>query len=264
MTLNIYTHNPNSEGAKALATALGVKRIRQEGSKYVGRAGKTVINWGSSTIPEQVDRGARILNRPESVRQVTNKLEFFNLVRAAQVRNNTDLPRIPEFTTDRNVAAGWVENGAKVVVRTKLNGHSGDGIVIIEDKGVDIPAAPLYTKYVPKLQEWRVHVLKDGNELTVIDLQRKIRDPKFEGVPDWNVRSHANGFIFAREVDPPNPDILDQAIKALDVSGLDFGAVDVIWNQQQGAAYVLEINTAPGLVGQTVENYANAFKKFLG
>lgn len=263
MTLNIYTHNPNSEGAKALANALGVKRIKQEGSKYVGRAGKTVINWGSSNVPAQVDSGARILNRPESVRRVTNKLDFFNLVKDAHRRNGNETPRIPEFTTDRAVATRWVEEGAKVVVRTKLNGHSGDGIVVIEERGVDIPAAPLYTKYVPKKQEWRVHVLKDGDQLTVIDMQRKIRDPKFEGVPNWNVRSHDNGFIFAREVDAPNPDILEQAIRALDVSGLDFGAVDVIWNQQQGAAYVLEINTAPGLVGQTVESYANAFKKYL-
>lgn len=257
MSLNLYAHNKFSEGAKSLSTALGIKRIKQEGSKYVGRAGKTVINWGSSNLPENVDRGARILNRPEAVSRVTDKLAFFRLA------HERGAPRIPEWTTEKSKVREWLEGGRKVVCRTKLNGHSGDGIVVIEGAGVDIPNAPLYTMYVPKKEEWRIHVLRDGDELTVIDMQRKIRDPDFEGVPDWNVRSHNNGFIFARNVDAPNPDVLEQAIKALEVTGLDFGAVDVIWNQQQGAAYVLEINTAPGLVGTTVESYANAFKKFL-
>ena len=263
MPLNIYTHNANSEGAKALSGAMGIKRIKQEGSKYVGRAGKTVINWGASKLPENVDAGARILNRPEHVRRVTNKLDFFNLVKAAHAANGDEKPRIPEFTTSAAKVREWLEAGRKVVVRAVLNGHSGAGITVLEGPGVDIPAAPLYTVYVPKKEEWRIHVLRDGNELAIIDKQRKIRDPDFEGVPDWNVRSHANGFIFARNVEDPNPDVLEQAIRALEVTGLDFGAVDVVWNQQQGAAYVLEINTAPGLVGTTVESYANAFKRFV-
>jgi D-alanine-D-alanine ligase-like ATP-grasp enzyme len=46
---------------------------------------------------------------------------------------------------------------------------------------------------------------------------------------------------------------------------LDFGAVDVIWNEKQQRAYVLEVNTAPGLEGQTVDDYARGIKEnFLG
>lgn len=254
--LNIYSHNPNSEGAKALSEALGVKRIKREGSKYRGTADKNVINWGASQVPENV-AGATIFNKPDAVRSVSDKLRFFQRCR------DNGAPRIPEFTTDQQVVRRWLGEGKKVVVRRVLNGHSGAGIEILEGAGVDIPVAPLYTVYVPKKEEWRIHVFKYGRELSVVDMQRKIRNPDFAGVPNWNVRSHDNGFIFAREVDPPNPDILNQAIKALEISGLDFGAVDVVWNQQQGAAYVLEINSAPGLVGQTVRNYANAFRRLL-
>ena len=53
--------------------------------------------------------------------------------------------------------------------------------------------------------------------------------------------------------------VLDQAKLAVKATGLDFGAVDIIWNNLQEKAYVLEINTAPGLEGQSVETY----KKFL-
>lgn len=258
MTLNIFPHNTNSEGARALAEALNVRRIKRGNSRYVGNAGKTVINWGcSGALPEQVLR-SRVLNKPEAVARVSNKLKFFLSCNEAAVA-----PRIPEFTTARGVVQGWLEAGRKVVARTLLNGHSGEGIVILEGEGVDIPDAPLYTVYVPKKEEWRLHVLKNDGELTIIDMQRKIRDPEHPGVPDWNVRSHANGFIFARNVEPPNPDVLRQALLALDVSGLDFGAVDVIWNQQAGCAYVLEINSAPGLTGTTITSYADAFRKFL-
>lgn len=256
MALNVYSHNPNSEGAKALAAALGVKRIKREGSRYVGTPNKNVINWGATALPENV-AGASIINKPDAVRSVSDKLRFFQKCR------DNGAPRTPEFTTDRQVVLQWLAEGKKVVARTVLNGHSGEGIVILEGAGVDIPVAPLYTVYVPKKQEWRIHVFRRGNNLKVIDMQRKIRDPDFDGVPDWNVRSHANGFIFAREVDPPNPDILNQAIKALEISGLDFGAVDVIWNEHNAQAYVLEINSAPGLVGQTVRNYAEAFRELM-
>lgn len=256
MTLNIFAYNANSEGARALSEALNVRRIRRENSRYIGGPNKTVINWGcSGELPANI-RGSRIINRPEAVALVTNKLTF---LRTCQREGS---PRIPEFTTDREVARRWLNEGIKVVARTILNGHSGNGIVILEGDGVDIPVAPLYTKYVPKKEEWRLHVFKDGAQLRIIDMQRKIRDPDYPGVPDWNVRSHANGFIFARNVEPPNPDVLRQALLALDASGLDFGAVDVIWNQQAGCAYVLEINSAPGLSGTTITSYADAFRKF--
>lgn len=260
MALNIYCQNPHSEGAKALSEALGVKRIKHgPDSKYRGRPEKTVINWGSSQpLPEEVSRSS-IINSPRCVALATNKLTFFQTCQAANAG-----PRIPEWTTNRDVVRQWLQNGSKAVARTVLNGHSGAGIVILEGAAIDIPNAPLYTKYVPKKEEWRIHILRVGNELSIIDQQRKIRDPNNPGIPNWNVRSHDNGFIFAREVDPPSPDVLVQALLALDATGLDFGAVDVLWNQQQGAAFVLEINTAPGLTGQTVVNYAEAFRRRFG
>ena len=45
--------------------------------------------------------------------------------------------------------------------------------------------------------------------------------------------------------------------------GLDFGAVDVIYNGHSNRAYVLEINTAPGLTGTTLDNYAAALRNLI-
>ena len=43
--------------------------------------------------------------------------------------------------------------------------------------------------------------------------------------------------------------------------GLDFGAVDVLWNERQQKAYVCEVNTAPGLEGITLDNYLKEIKE---
>ena len=52
--------------------------------------------------------------------------------------------------------------------------------------------------------------------------------------------------------------VKEQAVLSVKAVGLDFAGVDVIWNDKQKKAYVLEVNTAPGIEGQTVVNYAKA------
>jgi hypothetical protein len=250
--LNIWAYNPNSEGCAELARALGIQRIRHENSRYVGSERKTVINWGSSTLPDAVAR-SRILNSPGVVAAMSNKRKFFELMEDA-----TDV-RVPEWTTSKQETASWIENKAKVCARAKLTGHSGEGLSI-HSSYVDIPDVSLYTIYVPKDMEFRVHIV-DGE---IIDVQRKIKRPDFEGEVNWKIRNHAGGFLYARNgVDEICPeDVRTQALACMERSGLDFGAVDVIWNAKRAQAYVLEINTAPGLQGQTVTSYADAFRKY--
>ena len=142
--------------------------------------------------------------------------------------------------------------------RTKLTGHSGEGIVIATqaDELVD---APLYVKYIPKKDEYRVHVFDNR----VIDIQKKGRRKDVEEA-NFQVRNHANGFVYMREgIDPPNA-VTDSALQVMQHVSLHFGAVDVIWNEKHKRAVVLEINTAPGLEGSTIHSYANAFNELRG
>jgi len=119
----------------------------------------------------------------------------------------------------------------------------------------ELVRAPLYVRYVPKQDEYRVHVAFGR----VIAVQRKARRTDVEN-PNWQIRNHANGFVFAREGVQAPIAVIDQAVAAVAAMGLDFGGVDVIWNDRRRAAYVLEINTACGLEGQTVNDYAEAFR----
>ena len=252
----IFPYKNGSEGAKALADALGVRQIKRENSRYKGRKDKLVINWGSSTSTEEVDKSS-VLNPPEAVALAADKLKWFNHIYEWNDEHQDKHVSIPEFTDDRHEVANIL--GFPIVCRTVLNGHSGEGIVIANTPNELVPA-PLYTEYYKKKSEWRIHVMAGD----VVDIQRKVRNPE---VPDdqinWQVRNHGNGFIFTRGTAEECPDMVKtMAVRAVEATGLHFGAVDVIYNERYGQAIVLEINTAPGLTGTTLEGYKGRLSAF--
>lgn len=251
----IYLQNPNSEGGRALAQSANLRRIRHENSTFRGGPRKVVVNWGSSSIPEQVSQnGTRIINRPEAVSNSANKLNFFRTV--------SDDLTVPS-TTEHAVALSWLEEGSTVIARTVLNGHSGNGIqIMVPNDPSTFIQAPLYTKYVKKRDEYRIHVCNGR----VISVQRKaLSEELLNGrEPNWLIRNHSNGFVFAREGVEAPQDVLDKSIEAVRQLGLDFGAVDIIYNTRHARGYVLEVNTAPGLVGTTLTDYTNAILELIG
>ena len=245
--MNIYPYKMESESSKALAAKLGVKRIKLEGSKFKPQ-GKVVVNWGSSSVPAAYLLKAKVVN--PDVSTAVNKLKFFQAIQG-------EVYCIP-FTTSKEEAKAEIEAGHVVVCRTKLSSHSGDGIVIAEtiDQLVD---APLYTRYIKKETEYRIHI---GNGRIFFE-QKKARS---HDVPDeqvnWKVRNLAGGFIFAHQgVDIPEP-VKASAIACMKVLGLDFGAVDVLYNAKSEKAYTLEVNCAPGLQGTTLDKYAEMLRGY--
>lgn len=244
----IYSHNKASEGAKALKEALNIRKIKNENSKFKGAANKLVINWGSSAPPEAVLE-CNVLNHPHAIRKAVNKLQAFQIL--------SEGVDVPEYTESREEANKWLAEGFTVVARTIVEGHGGEGIVLVENVA-ELPNAPLYTKYIPKAEEYRVHVFKDE----AFFVQRKARKKEVpDGEVNWKIRNLAGGFIFAnQDVDVP-PEAKEAAVKAVKLLGLDFGAVDIIWNKKRNKYYTLEVNTAPGLQGTTLEKYSEQFRK---
>jgi D-alanine-D-alanine ligase-like ATP-grasp enzyme len=246
MAIKVYPYKGGSKSAKLLADVLGGRVLRKVGSKYRYREGDLIINWGGGDCPFT---GRGVANQPNAIEPASNKLKCFNLMKEAGVS-------IPRFWTRRED----IPNDAfPVMCRTILQGHSGAGIVVAENRD-QLVAAPLYTQYVKKKHEYRVHALRrPGADTTSIIVQRKA---KRNGVEEANfkIRNLANGFVYV--IDGMVPAIIvNEAKKALESTGLAFGAVDVIWNEHQNKAYVLEINTAPGLEQRTAEAYARAFQE---
>jgi len=252
--INVYPYKLGSRSAKALSVALGGKVLKHVGSKFRPRHGDVVVNWGASNVP---DFGpATTLNADVSVAQC--KLASFRALEEAEVS-------VPVFCTT-------IEDAKlmkfPVVCRTKLRGHSGDGIVIA-DTAEELVPAPLYTQYTKKKDEYRVHVTRkyaghvDGEPNFLCDsffIQRKARKLEVEN-PNWQVRNLAGGFVFVEvEADEVPEAVLSAAEDTIEALNLTFGGVDVMWNEREGKAYVLECNTACGLEERTAAHYSDAIR----
>lgn len=234
----VAPHNMGSGGAKSLAHSLGGKVTKAQ--KRL-RHDVVLVNWGRSDLV--VKGGNEILNKPNAVARAANKLSCLQALKGARVS------AVP-FTTDRQQALEWIRNGDVVYGRKVLNGSSGKGIVVMQQAD-QMQSCPLYTKGVIKSHEYRVHVLRNQ----IIDVTKK-RRRKDEDTNDF-VKNLDNGWVYCREdIDPPE-EIMTCARNAVKALGLDFGAVDILW--KKSVPYVLEINTAPGLEGTTLERYTEAF-----
>lgn len=244
----VFPYKMGSKSGRSLAKALGLKRIFAD-RNYRHKPNNTIINWGNSILPTDTPVESKIINHPHAVKIAANKLFSFRYMSKAGVR-------VPPFTTDPQVASDEWGN-CLVVVRHKLTGKSGEGIELANSE--ELPQdAPLYTKYVKKRDEYRVHII-DG---VVIDFaQKKVRAGS-EG-NDFKIRNLDGGWIYTREgVVLPN-DVRTQSLAAVKAIGLDIGAVDVGYNETASEATVYEVNTACGLEGTTLVRYVDAISKLI-
>jgi carbamoylphosphate synthase large subunit len=250
MKIKILPYKPGSKSARDLVKQLSPIAVIKKQNTPVKGVKKLLINWGHSN-PWFSTVGVTVLNKPEAVAIASNKLLSFNKMKEAGVS-------IPEFTNDINVAKGWIENGRIALCRTLLRANSGRGIFIAKES-TDLIQAPLYVKYIRKEKEYRLHVFKEK----VIDLVEKRRRSNFGENPVYNkyIRSYEQGWIMARDGVSVSDETKAEAIKAVKALGLDFGAVDVVINSK-GKPVVLEVNTAPGIMGTTLTRYKEAIKEW--
>lgn len=251
-----------SDSVTALVAALRARdvevvRLRRVGSNFRGRAGDLIVNWGNSNIDLSGITGAgSLLNPPAAIRRASHKTTAFEAMRSAG-----NVPLV-ESTTRRQEAQAWLAAGHTVYARTVLQGHSGEGIVVCAqtapaDLGQiqfsdTLVQAPLYTKAITdQRREFRIHVMNG----VITFVQQKRRADGWQQNPQYSniVRNHSTGWIYAQQSVEPNQAAKDAAIRAVQALGLNFGAVDVITRRDE--AWVLEVNTAPGLTGTNLETY---------
>lgn len=253
----IYRGVGVSAGARQLAGAMQAKTIRRQGSKYRARATDAIINWGRSSIPEAYQK-AKVINKPKAVAKAIDKLASFRAFEEYGVP-------CPAWTTELGTALDWHTRG-RVLGRHTRTGRAGEGIAVyhaptrplVEERG-DEPVLPtLFTRYFRSRREYRVHVA--GGR--VIDTQQKRVRLDFAGDVDYEVRTHGRGWVFCREAVELDEGAQQAAVAAVDALGLDFGAVDLRVSDKSGPC-VLEVNTAPGLEGQTLQSYAEAMRQLV-
>lgn len=236
-------------------------------SSYIPRENDLIINWGRSTPKNNRFEHftGSTLNSYSSSAFASNKIDTMRILQ----ENNINCVL---STTDRDIAQGWLEDGCVVFARTLLNSHSGGGIVVCSNQvpehlgtwqhSTELVNARLYTKEATpeRHREFRIHTF--GGE--VIHTQLKKRRNGYRELGDAYsevVRNHSSGWIYASSegTSPANSAAIESAKAAVSALGLDFGAVDIITRGED--AWVLEVNTAPGLTGTTLTKYVEAFKK---
>lgn len=227
--------------------------VNPVGSKFAKalQGGLNDLNISSLRVSLQKGTQKKALNR--KVFFVTpgalNKIDQFTRFAAAGIS-------CPAFTTDPN---GVDALGSKCVfARTLINSTNGRGIVEFE-VGQPVPRAPLYTAYIPKKAEYRVHVLNGK----VVDVQQKRKKAGEDAAENRNtrIRNVSNGYVYCRDNVHPPENINELAISAVAACGYVYGAVDIIYNEKKNQCYVLEVNSRPGLMGTTIQKYAQAVKE---
>ena len=246
MKVRIRPYKRGSSSARRLAAALDCKVLKFEGSRFRARVSDVLINWGNKSYLHAIAANEpRVFNKPDNI--APHKLAFYQ----AHERF------VPPFTTDKEVALKWVNKSA-VMCRTILNGSGGAGIIVASE-GSDVVDAKLYVRYIKKMSEFRLHF---ANKQIIFAQQKKMRDG-FEGA-NFQVRNHENGFVYCHidiEIPWQIHEICTEFVKD---SALDFGAIDVIFNAKSEKAYILEVNTAPGLEGDTtLAAYVDAFQEMI-
>lgn len=205
-----------------------------------------IINWGDSEFESPHD--VPVINNPDAVALAVNKIDCLAALREANV------PCV-DVTTDINQALNWRFQGHKMYERTLAAASGGRGIRFLDIEDPINQRAKFWTKQFNAKKEFRVHVAFGD----VIRVQQKKR---LNGVPSSRIRNYANGYRYSTSVTTVLDEFcLSECERALDVIGLDFGAIDLLYRVSSNSFRILEINTAPAMEANTIADYYNAFSE---
>lgn len=228
----IYRAEP-SEGARALAAAVGGYKVTTFSPRKKRKDNDIVICWGEED--PQIPGIGKVLNGGP----LTTK--FTDAKRLALAGVPTIEVRRAGEVRERDNDTYWIP---------RKNNHVGGNDIIKP------PSAPDYwSKYVKLEKEFRIHCFKGKS------LRAGQKIPR-EGVKqhEW-CRSFDGGWRISYDEFKSSKELREVAAKAIEALGLDFGAVD-IGKIGKGSNIVLEVNRAPGLEGNTITTYAEAIKKW--
>lgn len=184
-----------------------------------------VVNWGDRNILD----ASNVLNPVLPA----NKLAELVVLREGGV------PTVP-FSTDKE-QPNWL-------ARTMHHQEA-------RDLRANLRRGDYYVQFVPVVREFRIHIWRGKS------IRTGIKMPRIDN-PDTRFRSWEAGWkldygtVCQENMRQTYRDIAKRAIRVL---GLDFGAVD-LGIRPNGSVVVFEVNSAPGLEGNTIDAYAHAIK----
>ena len=221
----ILTTNSVKKSAKCLANkivTLGGPKLRVETEPIDD---SLFVRWGTSQMCSGVDT---VFNSPLIIRQVVNK----HLLSVELLKYR--IPHVELFS--------GIPDNFPVVVRKRLSGSGGDGIVICKNMEEFLPLQEYMWSYWVNFRfELGVHVL-DGS---IIKVFKKVSSLDEES--EFPIKNSDNGYSFSLcriESFKRLPEIVNTIISAVPIK---FCRMDIGWDKDDGVYKLIEINSAPGL-----------------
>ena len=198
-----------------------------------GRGDEMCFLWGY--VDCDLPRGYTYLNKPSAVGISSNKAKFRKIL--------SDNNIAPKTTLNYADAVLMIESGKTLIVRPShhyggINLHKCDSVRALDTAIRKTGNGWYASEYINKIKEFRVFVV--GGRIAWI--LNKIPD-SYDSIA-WN--THQGGRFENLRFGEWNKDVVLKSIKAMSLAGLDYGAVDVILDNNN-TAYILEINSSPKL-----------------
>jgi len=263
---------------KGIAVEFGTERRLSLVVRKRGEVPNMIINFGGLNssiklygVPAHISAGKplTVLNHPAKVLGSSNKRAF----RIEMQKKGVPSPEL------------WIGNPATIptekypVIGRTTTHTKGHGLWFCntraEAQNAYASGATHFIKFIKNTQEFRVHVVassvkkeKDSTDYLSIKTSKKYKDNPTE--KDKVVKNYDNGWTF---VSPKDVDrsilvkVRETAKKALSILDMDFGAVDVMYSNDDGNCYVLEVNSSPCLTDNTADTlsrYTVAMFRLLG
>lgn len=191
-----------------------------------------IIRWG--TRESIVAENSVIYNKAAAIANATDKL----VSRKLFVEKGVNAPRLLNHVDD-------YKDGI-IIARPFIHSKGRNFVVINNKKELEYHwrTGWYYSEFIDKVREFRVHV----GHSKVLALMEK-HNPN-NGNIAWNrAVNDSEPFTRIKQSEADEQKLLPvmiEAIKAVNALGLDMGGADVILDNN-GVAYVLEVNTAPTL-----------------
>jgi len=247
----------SSKYAMHFGVAATLKKVARQ---YKG-APEFVINIGE-THAEVIPQGTgQVLNRPSLVARSSNK-------RGARILFRDEKVPAPELWLNPEDIS---RAGFPVIART-TNHSKAKGLWYCKNKAEASRAKRLgathFLKFIKNTREFRVHIVaaESGNaknrNYASIKISEKIYQGKKRNISRDIVKNHDNGYVFMYPNRDANAKLLNRVRelgkKAVQVLEMDWGAVDIMYCEDDASLYVLEINSSPCLTDET----ANTLQKY--
>jgi len=291
----LYFSPATDTTGRKLADTLGISQTDsgKKGTTSPPKKAKMIIGWGPKTVENvSFPKGTVVLNHPNSVRGNRNKLLALEAMKAAGVNvadfQATDknfeltLPVIGRTKYHQGGKGFWdcptkthvndaIGAGAQylqelIEIKDEFRLHVfGDevlyGVKKVKRSNEEFEKAFIEDEFARQKKLWEKNNKGEFNEEQAMEILRRQAKNAAQGGPNMMIRSNKMGWKFSR-ITKYDENLVKEAVKALKALGLDFGAVDCCIDPT-GKAFIIEVNTGPGLEGTPFEKYIETFTKII-